>query len=98
MIAKIIQAIKLNKSFQGKTNNRNHAVLSTLKNLGFPLSNIRKALIVLNNIKYSEIAGNETSIASVSNTVNGNREAKKAKLLISQKLDLTPEELFHQGG
>ena len=98
MISKIIQAIKLNKSFQGKTNRRNHKVLNFCKNLGFPLSNIRKALIVLNDIKYSDIAGNETSVASVSNTVNGNREAKIAKVLISQKLGLEPHELFHQGG
>ena len=94
MISKIIQAIKLNKSFQGKTNRRNHKVLNFCKNLGFPLSNIRKALIVLNDIKYSDIAGGETSVASVSNTVNGNRKAKKATILIAQKLDLTPEELF----
>lgn len=94
MFSKIFQRIKSNKSFQGKTNNRNRAVLNALKNFNFPLSKIRKALIVLNDIKYSEIASNETSVSSVSNTINGLREAKKAKVLISEKLGLEPQELF----
>lgn len=64
------------------------------KDLNFPMQNIRRALIVLNDIKYSEIAGDETSVASVSNTVNGLREAKKAKILICKKLGLEPQELF----
>ena len=93
-ITKIIKAIKPNKSFQEKTTNRNHSVLHFLKKSGYPLSNIRKALIVLNDIKYADIAGDETSVASVSNTINGNRAAKKAKLLISQKLGIEPQELF----
>ncbi len=94
MLSKIFQSIKLNKSFQGKTKNRNYAALYGLKNLGFPLPKIRKTLIVLNNIKYSEIAGTETSVASISNTINGNREGKTAKILIAEILGIEQNELF----
>ena len=94
MFSKIFQNIRLNKSFQGKTKNRNYAVLYGLKNLGFPLRKIRRTLFVLNNIKYSEIAGAETSVASISNTINGIRESKIAKTLIAEKLDIEQNELW----
>lgn len=94
MFSKIFQAIKLNKSFQEKTKSRNHAAFYGLKNLGFPLRKIRKTLIVLNNIKYSEIAGDETSVASISNTVNGIRASKTAKTLIAEKLGIEQTELW----
>ena len=96
MFFKIFKRIKPEKSFQGKINNRNHAVLNFCKNLDFPLQNIRRALIALNNIKLHEIAGNETSVASVSNTVNGLRQAKVASILVAQKLGIDPKELFPQ--
>ena len=94
MLSKIFQSIKLKKSFQGETAKRNHATLSTLKNLGYPISKIRKALFVLNNIKYSEISGNGASVASISNTINGVRESKKAKTLIAQRLGIEQDELW----
>ena len=94
MFSKIFQSIKLNKSFQGKTKTRNYAALYGLKNLGFPLPKIRKTLVVLNNIKYSEIAGDKTSVASISNTINGNREGKTAKILIAEKLGIEQNELW----
>jgi hypothetical protein len=94
MFSKVFKIIKMNRSFQGKTAKRNQAALCALKNLGFPLEKIRKALIGLNNIKYSEIAGQHTSVASISNTINGIRESKTAKQLISEKLGIEQTELF----
>jgi len=94
MFSKIFQSIKLIKNIQEKSNGRNRAALNCLKDQGFPLSGIRRALIVLNGISYADIAGDRTSVASVSNTVNGLRQSKEAVILICEKLGLEPEELF----
>ncbi len=51
-----------NKSFQGKTGERNRAALRALRGLGFSLPKVRKVLISLNDVKPSNIAGQEDGI------------------------------------
>lgn len=78
--------------FQPK--NKNLRVLRYLKRLNYPLPKIRKALIVLNGIKLAEIAQDKIAVVNISKTVNGLFSSKKAKSLISQKLDVEQTELF----
>lgn len=88
----MINNIFKNKIFQPK--NKNLRALNYLKKLDYPLPRIRKALIVLNGIKLFEIAQDQISPVNISKTVSGLFSSKKAKRLISQKLDIKEDELF----
>lgn len=66
--------------------------------MNYPLPRIRKALIVLNNIKLADIAQDQTTTSSLSKTIRKKsiktNHKKKDKKLISKKLDLEIDELF----
>lgn len=83
------------KSFQ----NKNDKAFSVLMSLGFPLSRIRKSMILLNGVRLRELtAGGKVSITSASNTVKGRRFNDVAADAISQKLGLSVERLFPDAG
>jgi len=80
--------------------NRNRVVLEALKNLGFTMPQIRKALLDLNNIKISVLSssaanhGAHPSTASFSTVISGKRTCKKAQQVIARVLGLSETELF----
>jgi len=95
-MSKIFTNIINNNLFQPQ--NKNRRVLRFLKKLNYPLPRIRKALIVLNNIKLADIAENKTTLSSLSKTIRKKsikeNHRKKDKFLISEKLGLNIKELF----
>jgi len=88
----MINHIKQFKIFQAKKPNR--AALRKLKRLGYPLANIRKALVQLNGLKLSDISENQVAPSNISRTLSGIQNSQTAKELISSKLNLDIEELF----
>ena len=99
MFSNLFRRSKTKTNLQGKSNGRNVAALLALKDLEYPLKNIRKALVVLNGIALKDIAGDQVSVPSVSNTINaarGKRGNTEAKQLISEKLGVQVADLFDQ--
>jgi len=88
----MINHIKKIKLFQAKKPNR--TALRKLKRLGYPLANIRKALVQLNGLKLSDISENKVNPANISRTLSGIQNSQISKKLISSKLNLDIEELF----
>jgi hypothetical protein len=87
---------KLNKFIQGE-NGRNRAILIYLKKLGYPISDIRKALIVLNKINITELATRPDIMVQaplMHAVVYGRRENKQAREVLAGQLNLTVEEMF----
>jgi hypothetical protein len=87
---------KLNKFTQGD-NGKNRVVLNYLKHLGYPMVDIRKALIALNNINITELATRPdiTVQAPLMHAViYGRRENKQAREAIAGELKLSVEEMF----
>jgi hypothetical protein len=79
--------------------NRNRVVLEALKNLGFTMPQIRKALLDLNDIKISVLSSSANheshpSTASFSTVISGKRTCKKAQQVIARVLGLSETELF----
>jgi len=95
-IKKIIKNNRVKRNLQDKSN-ANRAALNCLKELGFPLPNIRHSLIVLNGIKLKDISG-DVSTPSISYAIKGLKKNPTAIMNISQALNLEPEELFSHPG
>jgi hypothetical protein len=74
--------------------NPNRVALKKLKQLGYPLPNIIRALAKLNGLGVNDLAGSQTSAASISSTISGRKHSKIAIRQISQKLNLEENELF----
>jgi len=75
--------------------NQARAALKLLKQLGYSMPNIRRALIALYNIKISRLYGDDGPQTScISLTLSGISQNKKAQRILSQKLNLTKDELF----
>jgi len=89
----IANRIFKNNNNPGKKARKNRAVLKRLLKLGYPMPNIRQALLFLNNIQYNELL-NGVCRATISNTVKGKAKNKIAINNISQALYLNPRELF----
>jgi hypothetical protein len=88
--------IKLNKFIQGE-NDKNRVALIYLRHLGYPMVDIRKALIALNKINITELATRPdiTVQAPLMHAViYGRRENKQAREAIAGQLNLTVEEMF----
>jgi hypothetical protein len=87
---------KLNKFIQGD-NGKNRVVLNYLKHLGYPIQDIRKALIVLNRINITELATRPDITVQaplMHAVVYGRRENKQAREVLAEQLQLTVEEMF----
>ena len=91
-ILRIFQFIANGNFFQPK--NKNRAALITLTQLGFPKSQVRRALIELNGIKYEDISSDTIRPPLISRTVKGHTRNFEAQQAISETLGLTTEELF----
>jgi len=88
----------INKIFQNnnKTHQKakkNRLALKRLQKLGFPMPNIRQALLYLNQVQYNDLL-NGVCRATISNTVRGRAKNKTAVKNISEALNLRPDELF----
>jgi len=92
-LLKIFNNIGNKNNLQGKS--RNRSALQNLVKLGFPLKNIRRALIVLNEINLSSEVENESiSLPTLSNTLRGKQANEAAKALLAKKLNIEANELF----
>ena len=97
---KIIQHItdnKLYKIIQVK-NNRNRAALRTLRRLGFSLPDVRRALIILNNVKVQELGNGEVSSPTLYSTLKGARGNGPARNILAASLGLEVKDLFPENG
>jgi len=86
---------------------RNRATIKFLHALGYSYPQIRKALVVLENIQLSEMAeGQPLSVSTLYNTVKGRHTAQRkpgprvdlAKQLLAVELGLDVPELFPENG
>jgi hypothetical protein len=89
----IVEADNMLKAIFNRKN-RNHRILGYLRKLSFPEANIKKALIVLNGLRYKDIANGQTSLANISKAIHSERPRIKEQQLISRALDIDPVELF----
>lgn len=90
----MFKRIKLNKIIQGEKN-RNRAALRCLKEIGFPLPNIRSGLIKMNNIKMLTLAhDHKVKSTTLYNTVKGLRPNPEAQQISANALDLDVNELY----
>lgn len=92
-LSKLISNIKMKYPFQGKRR-RNREALSCLSAIGFPLPEIRRALIYLNGLTVTEIADSDFSQPAISNTIRGIRTNPAIRQKIAEKLSLNVEEMF----
>jgi len=87
------------KSFQNKNSLKNEAVFAALVAHGFSMDRIRKSLVQLNGIRLRDLAGDDLSITTVSNTLQGRRYNERVAADVSRRLGLSHEQLFpEQGG
>ena len=84
---------KLNKIIQGE-NRRNRVALDGLRELGFSMPEIRKALIDLNGINIRRLGNGEVSVPTLYNTVKGKRVNEAAMSILADSLRLQKDELF----
>ena len=82
------------KGFIQSKKTRNRTALNCLKELGFSLPKIRKALIDLNGINISALADGRISGPTLYNTLRGVKCNETAQVILAEGLDLTREELF----
>ena len=92
----------LNNTFgrfrQGK-NGRNRTALNGLRELGYPMPRIRKALVDLNGINIRELSeGDGVSVPTLYNTLRGTRGNRQAREALAASLGLEKEELFPPEG
>gem|GEM_PF-2011864 len=70
------------------------AVLLLCRERGFPLSRIRKALLVLNGTRNVDLKTDRVSLSALSRTINGQNIHDEAALQIVKALNLTTNDLF----
>jgi hypothetical protein len=92
-LSKLITNIKEEIPVQGKRK-QNLEALKCLVNLGYDFPEIRKAPLDLNNVTMTEIANNEVSLPTVSNTIRGVRTNKVIQQKIAEILSLQVDEVF----
>lgn len=80
--------------FSKPDQNRNRAALAALRNLGFPMPVIRRALLNLNGLKVKGLADGKVSPATLSNTLKAVRANKTAQAIVAEALDLKVTEIF----
>jgi len=92
----MFNSINIAKLFQGKNKSPNRIILRKALGLGFSIVRIRKALIELNGLSQTQIAGEQISKSTLSNTIKnrGSKGDSIAKDLVAKNLDLTVNELF----
>ena len=76
--------------------NRNRSALLCLQALQFPMTNIRLALVALNDLSLRTLADGQIGIDLISKVIRHERKTPKARQLVAQKLNLTTEELFNK--
>lgn len=74
--------------------NPTRIALKKLKQLGYPMPNIIRALVKLNGLGTNDLAGSQTRASNISSTISGYKQSKTAMRRISQKLNLREDELF----
>jgi len=78
-------------------NSANRMALKSLRDAGFEMPEIRKALFVLNGITMKSLA-NGVSLSSLSNTVKGTRVNAHCQEILAAALDLEVIEIFPDAG
>lgn len=83
------------KNLQEKKQVRNRTALISLRECGFSMPCIRKALLDLNELSLDKIVDQtRASVVTVSRTIKGFRNNREAQELVSQHLGLGADELF----
>ncbi len=80
--------------FQGLFFNGNRTMIQVMRDAGYPMPRIRKALIELNDISLQELANGKVAVPTIYNTVKGLTQNQQAMELIADKLGLGVKELF----
>ena len=75
-------------------NNKNRALVRSMKTLGFSLLQIRLALMAANQIKLNSIQTHTLKTPLLSRTVHGICRRTDARQHIAGVLSLNPEEIF----
>lgn len=91
----LFQKLKFNKAknpFQPKS--KNDAVFSCMREHGFSLPAIRRALMALNAIKMADLADGRLSVPTTSNVIAGRRRNRMIMANLANRLDLPFESLF----
>jgi hypothetical protein len=79
--------------FQSK-NSRNRKALRSLKKLNYPMPEIRRALLQLNDLNIIILANGHVSGPTIYGTISGDKRNRKSQELIAAQLHLKREELF----
>lgn len=74
--------------------NPTRVALKKLKQLGYPMPNIIRALAKLNGFGTNDLAGQHTRASNIASTISGRKHSPTAIKRISQKLNLREDELF----
>lgn len=88
----MFKSIKKFLTYQAQ-NNPNRSVVNFLSDLGYPPKNIRRALMVLNGVKYPDFQ-DQIHPVTLSRVVITGHGGKKAKKCFADKFNLNSEELF----
>ena len=98
MLKRIIHN-RLNKIIQAESN-PNRVVVMCCRMLGFPLKNIRNALVALNDTRIQKMGNGEVSSPVIYNVKNGTRKngkaSEKAKEIFAASFGLDKDELFEK--
>ena len=91
----LLKNIRLSKIIQDK--NRNRAAFNCLREIGFPVGDIRTALLKMNGIKVRQLAGDVTA-PTIHKTIGGERHNATAMDILSTALDVPKSDLFPDNG
>jgi len=89
MDSKKTEIITMTKSFQ----NKNQAVMAHLLGHGYPVDRVRRALLILNDIRLTDLARGR-SLTTVSNTLKARRRSRVVIDNMAARLGLPAEMLF----
>lgn len=84
----------ISPSFLQAKNHKNFTALKGLKKLKFPMAEIRRALLQLNDLNIIILANGHVSGPTIYGTISGDNKNLKAQTLIAEALGVKREELF----
>ena len=74
---------------------RNRAAFYFLRQVGYALPKIRRALLVLNDIKYNELGSHSSNVSQV---LAGKRSDNQVRSRCAEALGIPEEDLFPEDG
>jgi hypothetical protein len=85
---------RIKNLFQGIFYNGNRTMIRVMKDAGYPMPRIRKALIELNDINIQELGNGKVSMPTIYSTIRGLNQNQQAMELIAGRLGLGVKEIF----